>query len=56
MNEGDVDSEDWNASTFEFKFKARLFGFLNFLGDGDVIGRSSLIANREGLVSIIFKL
>ncbi len=38
------------------RFNARLLGFLALLGDGDVMGRSSLSGNREIFVSTIFKL
>lgn len=55
INDGDEGSDDWNESTLEFKFKARLFRFFVFLGPGDVIGRSSLSVNRDGVVSIIFR-
>lgn len=54
INEGDGGSDD-NASTLEFKFNARLLGFLNFRGEGDVIGRSSLSGSRIGLGSTIFR-
>lgn len=56
IKDGEEGSDDWNGSIFELRFRARLLGFFAFLGDGDVIGRSSLSGSREGLVSIIFKL
>ena len=56
MNDGDEGSEVWKESRFEFKFSARLLGFFDLRGEGDVIGRSPLIAILEGFVSTIFKL
>jgi len=56
INEGDEGSEDWNGSTLALRFKARLLGFLNFRGEGDVIGRSSLIGTRIELLSAIPRL
>jgi hypothetical protein len=42
IKEGDEGADDWNASTpGVLRFKARLLGFLNLRGDGDVMGRSS---------------
>jgi hypothetical protein len=56
INEGDVGSEAWKASTLGLRLRARLLGFLNFRGEGEVIGRSSFNGNRGGLVSTIFRL
>lgn len=42
MKEGEDGSEAWKFSAVGFRLprlRARLFGFLNFLGEGDVIGR-----------------
>lgn len=36
------------------KLRARLFGFLNFLGEGEVIGRSLLSDGRTGFKPAIF--
>lgn len=55
IKDGDAGSEPCKLSTLEFKFNARLFGFLAFRGDGDVIGRSSLKGNRKGFVSAILR-
>lgn len=46
MNEGEDGSEAWKCSAVGFKLprlRARLFGFLNFLGEGDVIGRPLIV-------------
>ena len=56
MKDGDEGSEVWNVSTLEFRFNARLLGFLGFRGDGDVIGLSSLSGSRIGFASTIFRL
>ena len=59
INEGDDGSDAWDGSAAALKppkLRARLFGFLNFLGDGEVIGLSSDIGGRTGFRSAIFRL
>jgi len=53
INDG---SEVWNVSTLGERFNARLLGFLNLRGDGEVIGRSLLIGILMGVGSTIFRL
>jgi hypothetical protein len=55
INDGDEGSDEFRDSTLELRLSARLFGFLGFRGEGDVIGRSSLSGNRIGVVSTTFR-
>ena len=55
INEGDDGSDDLKESMLGRRLRARLLGFLGLRGDGDVIGRSSLIGTRRGPLSTIFK-
>ena len=51
MKDGDEGPEAWNPSILELRLRARLLGFLGFLGCGEVIGRSSASDGRMGSIS-----
>jgi len=55
INDGDDGSDDCKVSTLELRLRARLLGFF-LLGEGDVMGRSSLNGTRKGPASAIFRL
>jgi hypothetical protein len=59
INEGDEGSDVCDGSTVALKppkLRARLFGFLNFLGEGEVIGRSVPVGGRTGFRPATFRL